>query len=58
LGVTANKNLMPMQPGDVYQTYAEVEDLFTVAGYKPSVSVEHGIEQFARWYKEFYKANK
>tara|TARA_R110001583_G_scaffold7158_4_gene35632 strand:+ start:22637 stop:23650 length:1014 start_codon:yes stop_codon:yes gene_type:complete len=55
LGVTANKNLMPMQPGDVYQTYADVDDLFKVTNYKPSMSVEKGVEEFVCWYKKFYQ---
>lgn len=55
LGKTAQKNMMPMQAGDVYQTYAEVEDLFAVTGHRPSVSVDEGVEQFVQWYKSFYK---
>lgn len=55
LGLTANKNLMPMQAGDVYQTYAEIEDLFNVTGYKPNVSVEQGVDNFVAWYKSFFK---
>lgn len=55
LNSQANKNLMPMQPGDVYQTYADVEDLFEITKYKPSMSVEKGVEQFVNWYKEHYK---
>ena len=55
LGLEANKNFMPMQPGDVYQTYAEVEDLFDVTGHRPSVSVADGVERFVSWYREFYK---
>lgn len=55
LGVDANKNFMPMQPGDVYQTYAEVEDLFDVTGHRPSVSVADGVDRFVNWYREFYK---
>ncbi len=54
LGVEAKKNLMPMQPGDVYQTYAEVEDLFTATGYKPKMSVKQGVQNFVDWYKGFY----
>ena len=54
LGIKANKNLMPMQPGDVYQTYADVEDLFKITKNKPSMELEAGVEQFVRWYKEFY----
>jgi UDP-glucuronate 4-epimerase len=56
LNLTANKNMMPMQAGDVYQTYAEVEDLFNVTGYKPHVSVEQGVDNFVTWYRDFYKA--
>jgi len=55
LGIKANKNLMPMQPGDVYQTYADVDDLFAITNHKPSVSVDHGVDQFVRWYKNFYQ---
>ncbi|MDX2367872.1 MAG: NAD-dependent epimerase [Colwellia sp.] len=55
LNLTANKNMMPMQAGDVYQTYAEVEGLFNATGYKPRVSVEQGVDNFVAWYKDFYK---
>ncbi|MGJ8693627.1 MAG: NAD-dependent epimerase [Thalassotalea sp.] len=55
LGMTADKNLMPMQPGDVYQTYAEVEDLFAATGYKPKMTVQQGVQNFVDWYKNFYK---
>jgi UDP-glucuronate 4-epimerase len=54
IGAAAHKNLMPMQPGDVYQTYADVEDLFTATGYKPSMSVEQGVDNFVQWYRKFY----
>lgn len=56
LGVEANKNFMPMQPGDVYATYADTQDLFDVTGYKPSMSVKQGVANFVDWYREFYKA--
>lgn len=55
LGIKANKNFMPMQPGDVYQTYAEVEDLFEVTGHRPDISVEKGVDNFVKWYRDFYK---
>jgi len=55
LGLTANKNMMPMQAGDVYQTYAEVGDLFEETSYRPSMSVDQGVDNFVQWYKEFYK---
>ncbi|GLX78179.1 NAD-dependent epimerase [Thalassotalea insulae] len=54
LGMVAKKKLMPMQAGDVYQTYADVEDLFHVTGYKPSTTVAQGVENFVQWYKSFY----
>ena len=57
LNLTAHKNMMPMQPGDVYQTYAEVEDLYSVTGYKPSMTVEKGVENFVQWYRDFYQKN-
>lgn len=55
LGLTANKNMMPMQAGDVYQTYAEVEDLFAATSYRPSMTVEQGVDNFVQWYRTFYK---
>ncbi|GEA51305.1 NAD-dependent epimerase [Vibrio inusitatus NBRC 102082] len=55
LGVEAKKNFMPMQPGDVYATYADTEDLFKATGYKPQVKVKEGVKAFADWYKAYYK---
>jgi UDP-glucuronate 4-epimerase len=55
LGIEAKKNFREMQPGDVYQTFAEVNDLFDATGYKSKVSVEKGVAEFVKWYKEFYK---
>jgi len=54
LGIEAKKSFRGMQPGDVYQTYAEVEDLFTATNYKSKVSVETGVSEFIQWYKTFY----
>ncbi|PMO67507.1 protein CapI [Vibrio breoganii] len=54
LGIEAKKNFREMQPGDVYQTYADTQDLFTATGYKPQVSVEQGVAEFISWYREFY----
>lgn len=50
----ANKNYMGMQPGDVVMTYADTTDLEKAIGFKPSTSVEEGLEKFVGWYKEFY----
>jgi UDP-glucuronate 4-epimerase len=55
LGIEAKKNFRGMQAGDVYQTYADTQDLFEVTGYKPQVGVAEGVANLVRWYKEFYK---
>jgi UDP-glucuronate 4-epimerase len=55
LGKTAEKNLLPMQPGDVPATYANVEDLTRDVGFKPTTPIEHGVQKFVDWYREFYK---
>ncbi|MCD1588411.1 NAD-dependent epimerase [Halomonas sp. IOP_14] len=54
LGATAKKELLPMQPGDVPDTYADVDDLVEQFGYQPSTSVDEGVAQFVQWYREFY----
>ncbi|WP_374087205.1 NAD-dependent epimerase [Methylomicrobium lacus] len=54
LGKTAVKNLLPMQPGDVPDTYADVSDLVRDFGYQPSTQLEEGIARFVRWYLDFY----
>ncbi|TMM47530.1 NAD-dependent epimerase [Colwellia ponticola] len=55
IGIKAKQNLMPMQPGDVYQTYADVDDLFNTTGYKPAMSVSQGVDNFVNWYRDFYQ---
>jgi UDP-glucuronate 4-epimerase len=55
LGKKANKQLLPMQPGDVPATYADVDDLMTVVGFKPDTPIEVGIGRFIDWYKDYYK---
>ena len=54
LGIVAKKNFRGMQAGDVYQTYADTQDLFEATGYKPKVGVQEGVANLVRWYKEFY----
>ncbi len=49
----AEKELLPMQPGDVYQTYADVDDLIQDFGFKPETILEEGLTRFVRWYKEY-----
>ena len=55
LGRQAIKNLLPLQPGDVPDTYADVSDLVNDLGYKPGTLLETGIKNFVEWYKEFYR---
>jgi len=56
LGTKAVKNLLPMQPGDVPETYANIDDLQKDVGFKPSTSIEVGIPRFVEWYRSFYGA--
>lgn len=57
LGVKAQKEMLPMQPGDVQDTYADVDDLVKDFDYKPATKVNAGIDSFVKWYREFYKIN-
>jgi len=54
LGIQAERNLLPLQPGDVPDTYADVEDLIRDVGYKPDTPIETGIAEFVSWYKDYY----
>lgn len=54
LGQEAQKNFLPMQPGDVPTTYADVSDLTADVGFKPSTPIETGIARFVEWYRDFY----
>jgi UDP-glucuronate 4-epimerase len=55
LGKKAEQNLMPLQAGDVPDTYADVSDLVTDVDYKPDTSVEDGIANFVKWYRDYYQ---
>ncbi len=55
LGITAKKNMLPMQPGDVLETSADTRALFEAIGFKPQTGVEEGIANFVSWYRSFYK---
>ena len=55
LGEKAEKKMMPIQPGDVPSTYANVDDLINDVDFKPSTTIEEGIGRFVNWYKEYYK---
>ena len=54
IGVKAEKNLMPMQPGDVLETSAETQPLYDLVGFRPQTSVKDGVRKFVHWYREFY----
>jgi UDP-glucuronate 4-epimerase len=55
LGIEAKKNIMPIQPGDVPITYADVSDLTRDVGFKPDTSIELGVERFVDWYRAYYQ---
>lgn len=54
LGLVAEKNLIPMQPGDVRETYADIDDITHDFGFRPKTSVRDGVAMFVEWYKEYY----
>ena len=55
LGRTARKEMLPMQPGDVPETFADVEELTRDTGFRPQTPIEDGIRDFVAWYREYYK---
>ena len=55
LGKKAIKNLLPLQPGDVVETYANVDHLKDEIGFKPDTKIEDGIQSFVDWYLDYYK---
>ncbi len=54
LGIKAKKNMLPLQPGDVPATYADVDDLVRDVGFRPNTPIEVGINRFVSWYKSYY----
>ena len=58
LGKPAVKNFLPMQPGDVPATFADVDDLMRDVGFKPATSIEEGLGKFAAWYRAFYGTDR
>jgi UDP-glucuronate 4-epimerase len=54
LGRKAEQNLLPLQPGDVPDTYADVEELVRDVGYRPATAVEEGVKRFVEWYRGYY----
>ena len=55
LNTTADKNMMPIQPGDVERTWADVDQLIKDYDYRPNTSIKEGVKSFVAWYKEYYK---
>lgn len=55
LGKKAKKNFLPIQAGDVPETFADIDDLMRDVGFRPETPIEKGIEQFVEWYKSYYK---
>ena len=55
LGRTAKKEMLPMQPGDVLETFADIEELTRDTGFRPDTSIEDGIRDFVAWYRTHYK---
>ncbi|MBS6738392.1 MAG: NAD-dependent epimerase [Enterobacteriaceae bacterium] len=56
LGIEAQKNMMPIQAGDVLETSADTQPLYDTIGFKPQTSVKEGVKKFVEWYKTYYKA--
>ena len=54
LGVEPKMDMLPMQPGDVYATYASIDKLNKAVGYKPTTTIKEGIPVFANWYREYH----
>ena len=55
LGKTACKNMLPLQPGDVPATFADVDDLMRDTGFCPATPIEVGLERFVRWYESYFR---
>jgi UDP-glucuronate 4-epimerase len=55
LGVKANKELLPIQPGDVPATYANIDDLQQAVGFAPRTSIEDGVARFVQWYRSYHQ---
>jgi UDP-glucuronate 4-epimerase len=55
IGRKAKKNFLPMQPGDVQSTWADVDDLVRDMDYSPSIEIREGVERFVQWYLEYFR---
>ena len=54
LGIKANKEYLPIQPGDVESTFADIDELYEAIRFKPKTSIEVGVDNFIKWYKDYY----
>lgn len=57
LGVEAKKEFLPMQPGDVKATYADIDDLQQATGFKPTTTIDQGLKKFVDWYRDYYHSH-
>ena len=55
LGIKAKRELLPMQPGDVPATYADVDDLMREADFKPATPIGEGIKRFVAWFRDYHR---
>ena len=55
IGIEAKKKFLPMQPGDVYSTFADTKALEQDVGFKPNTSLDKGLGEFIHWYRDYYK---
>jgi UDP-glucuronate 4-epimerase len=55
LGRPAKRNLLPLQPGDVLETFADIDDLTRDTGFRPTTSIEDGVKSFVKWYRDYYR---
>lgn len=58
LGIEAKKEMLPMQPGDVEETYADIDELIHDTGFKPKTSLEEGLSRFVQWYRSYYQVER
>jgi UDP-glucuronate 4-epimerase len=54
VGIEARETFLPMQPGDVVSTYAQMDDLYEATGFRPTTPIEEGLPKFVQWYREYY----
>ena len=55
IGIAALKNMLPIQPGDVLDTFANVATLQSLIGFSPATPIELGVKRFVKWYREYYR---